>query len=332
MSGDTRIIPVILSGGAGTRLWPLSRLGRPKQLLALAGDESLLRQTAGRAKGWGEPIVVTGASEAEAVAAELPGAKLLVEPAARNTAPAIALAAMAAEPDSLLLVMPSDHHIADEEAFRAAVERGREAAGEGWLVTFGVEPDRPETGFGYIKAGEALGGGAYVADRFAEKPDLATAEAFLAEGGWAWNAGIFLMRAGSFLAALREHAPETAAAVESGRFAEAPAVSIDKAVMEKAGRVAVVPARMGWSDIGSWEALHALGPHDSDLNVLTGDVAAPGSRGCLVRSDGPTVVALGVEDLVVVATERAVLVVRRSDSQRVKEAIDALAARGRKVP
>jgi mannose-1-phosphate guanylyltransferase len=327
MSAPT-IRPVILSGGSGTRLWPLSRAGRPKQFLALAGEESLLKATARRAAGWGTPIVVAGVGQAESVRSELPDARLVLEPAARGTAAAVALAALAAAGGELLLVMPSDHHIEDEAAFRAAVAAAAPLAADDWLVTFGIAPDRAETGYGYIRRGEALAPGAFRAARFAEKPDRATAEGWLAEGGWDWNAGIFLFQREALIEALRAHAPDVLAAVESD-FARAPTASIDTAVMEKAAKVAVVPAAMGWSDIGSWEALHALGPLDGDGNLLTGDVVAPGSRDCLVRSDGPVVVALGVQDLVIVATERAVLVVPRGESQRVREAIDALEARPR---
>jgi mannose-1-phosphate guanylyltransferase len=323
------IRPVILSGGAGTRLWPLSRAGRPKQFLALAGEESLLKATARRASAWGPPIVIAGQDQALAVRAEVPDARLVLEPCARGTAAAIALAALAASEEELLLILPSDHYVEDEAAFLAAVTRAAPLAAEGWLVTFGIAPDRPETGYGYIKRGEALADGAYRAARFAEKPDRATASAWLAEGGWDWNSGIFLFGRQVLLDALREHAPDVLAAAE-GDFAAAPAASIDKTVMEKAARVAVVPAAIGWSDVGSWEALHALGPLDGNRNRLAGDVVAPGSRGCLVRSDGPVVVALGVEDLVIVATERAVLVVPRGESQRVGEAIAALEARRRK--
>lgn len=320
------IRPVILSGGAGTRLWPLSRAGRPKQFLALAGEESLLKATASRAAGWGPPIVVAAREQALAVRAEVPDARLVLEPCARGTAAAVALAALAAGTGELLLVMPSDHHIDDEAAFRAAVQVAAPLASEGWLVTFGITPDRAETGYGYIRRGDELAPGAFRAARFAEKPDRSTAEAWLAEGGWDWNAGIFLFGREALLESLREHAPEILAAVE-GDFESAPSASIDTAVMEKAERVAVVPAAMGWTDIGSWEALHALGPVDGDGNLLTGDVVAPDSRNCLVRSDGPVVVALGVEDLVIVATERAVLVVPKGETQRVREAIDALEAR-----
>jgi mannose-1-phosphate guanylyltransferase/mannose-1-phosphate guanylyltransferase/mannose-6-phosphate isomerase len=328
MNGTIR--PVILSGGAGTRLWPLSRADRPKQFLALAGDESLLKATARRAAAWGAPIVVAGHEQALAVRAEVPEARLVLEPCPRGTAAAVALAALQAEPGELLLVMPSDHHIRDEAAFRAAVTTAAPLARDAWLVTFGIAPDRPETGYGYIRRGTALAPGAYRAARFAEKPDRATAEGWLAEGGWDWNAGIFLFSRETLLEGLREHAPDVLIAAESD-FASAPAASIDTALMEKAEKVAVVPASMGWSDIGSWDALYMLGVRDVDGNLLEGDVVAPASRNCLVRSDGPVVVALGVEDLVIVATERAVLVVPRGESQRVREAIAALEARPRRT-
>lgn len=325
MSAPT-IRPVILSGGAGTRLWPLSRAGRPKQFLPLVGEHSLLKATARRAAGWGPPIVVAALEQAPAVRSEVPDARLVLEPCARGTAAAVALAALAAGAGELILVMPSDHHIEDEAAFRAAVAVAAPLAAEGWLVTFGIEPDRAETGYGYIRRGEALAPGAFRAVRFAEKPDRATAEAWLAEGGWDWNAGIFLFEREALLDAFRRHALSVLTAAE-GDFESAPSASIDTAVMEKAEKVAVVPTVMGWTDIGSWEALHALGPVDGDGNLLTGDVVAPDSRNCLVRSEGPVVVALGVEDLVIVATERAVLVVPRGETQRVREAIDALEAR-----
>jgi len=346
-----RIIPVILSGGAGTRLWPLSRADRPKQLAHLTGGGTMLQQTARRASDasrFAAPVVVTGADHEDQAAAQLaeagaaPGL-LIVEPCPRNTAPAIALAALSAAEDAVLLVMPSDHLIADEAAFRAAIDSALPFAEEGWLVTFGIAPDRPETGYGYIGRGAPLGRGVFRAAEFAEKPDLATAEHYCAGGGHDWNAGIFLFRADALLRALDEYAPGILAAAraataaarrEDGRlfpdaacFARAPAQSIDYAVMEKAARVAVAPVAMGWSDIGSWDALHALGPADGAGNVVAGDVVAIDSKNCLIRSDGPTIVTIGVEQLIVVATDGAVLVVPRGQSQRVKEAVDALRAR-----
>lgn len=349
-----RITPVILSGGAGTRLWPLSRLGRPKQLLAIGGgDGTLLQETARRAADparFNPPIVVASADHADEVerqlaAAGTPPAILILEPDARGTAPAIALAALSAGPEDMLLVIPSDHAVRDVAALHGALDLAHPLAAADMLVTFGITPDRPETGYGYIRRGAALGDGLFRAERFVEKPDLATAEAYVGEGGYLWNSGIFLFRAEAYLDALDAHAPDILSAAraslaaqreEAGRiwpdercFARAPSRSIDHAVMEKAGEVAVVPVEMGWSDIGSWDALHQLGEKDADGNVLVGDVVAIESRDCLIRSDGPVIVTLGAQELVVVATERAVLIAPRGETQRVREAIEALQARER---
>lgn len=341
MSEARPITPVILSGGSGMRLWPLSRLGRPKQFLALTGELSLLEETALRVSGAGfeRPILVGSAGQEDELS-RIDATLTILEPAPRNTAPAVALAALAA-PDALLLVLPSDHVVADPTLFREAVEAARPAAEAGWLVTFGMAPDRPETGYGYIRTGEPVAGAARRAAAFVEKPNRATAESYLGEGGWLWNAGMFLMRADAFLEALRAHAPEIAAAVEAagvpregGRivpnaeaFGRAPSRSIDRAVMERHDRVAVLPASFGWSDIGSWEALHGVSDKNGDGNVLVGDVVAIDARGSLIRSEGPVIAAIGIEDLIVVATERAVLIVPKSQSQRVDEAIAALNAR-----
>lgn len=335
------IIPVILSGGTGMRLWPLSRLGRPKQFLALTGGKSLLEETALRVAGGGfaRPIVV-GAAGQEAELARIDPGLVILEPAPRNTAAAAALAALAA-PEALLLVLPSDHLVADQAAFLDAVQAARPAAEAGWLVTFGMAPDRPETGYGYIRTGEPVDAAVRRAAAFVEKPDRATAETYLGEGGWLWNSGMFLMRADCFLEALRRHAPDIAAAVaaagtpregdrivpDAAAFGRVPARSIDRAVMERHDRVAVLPASFGWSDIGSWEALHAVSAADADGNVLVGDVVALDARNSTIRSEGPVIAAIGVEDLIVVATERAVLIVPRSQSQRVDEAIAALSRR-----
>lgn len=344
----SKIIPVILSGGAGTRLWPLSTPSRPKQLHALAGDDTMLQATARRVAPYGPPIVVTGDRHADQVAAQLEpilsgGMRLVLEPVGRNTAPAIALAALLVEPEALLLVLPSDQLVADVDAFQVAVAAGAPLADAGWLVTFGIHPDGPETGYGYIRRGEALENGAFAVAEFVEKPDLATAERYLAQGDYAWNGGIFLFRADSYLTTLERHAPDILEAVraampgEPGRnrmvrpdpdlFSRVRSESIDYAVMEKADRVAVVPVAMGWSDIGSWDALFEISGRGEGELVTHGEVLAIDSRRSLIRSDGPLVVTVGVSDVIVVATHDAILVVPRGQSQRVKEAVDAVASR-----
>ena len=346
-----KILPVILSGGGGTRLWPLSRPEKPKQFHRLVDAHTLLQATALRvADGelFAAPWVIANEAHAAAVEAQLAEAgvafeTLILEPTGRNTAPAIALAALAARPDDLLLVLPSDHVIRDVPAFHAAIRTGAALASEGWLVTFGIRPDRPETGYGYIRRGAPLGPGGFAAERFVEKPDLATAEAYLADGGYDWNGGIFLMRADRYLEELAAQAPDVleparAAMAKARRegnrivpdaaaFAAARGQSIDYAVMEKADRVAVVPVAMGWSDVGSWDALLDLATRDENEVACHGEVLAIDSVRCLVRSDGPAVVTVGVSDLIVVATEDAVLILPRGQSQRVREAVEALAAR-----
>jgi len=348
---SARIRPVILSGGAGTRLWPLSVPARPKQLHRLAGETTMLQATAARVADGGRfsaPFVVAGVGHADEVAAQLEAAgagadRLIVEPAGRNTAAAIALAALEAEPDELLLVMPSDHDIADVGAFLQAVGTAAPLAQKGWLVTFGIRPDRPETGYGYIRRGADVAPGAFAAERFIEKPDRDTAAAFIADGSYDWNGGIFLFRADAVLAALEGHAPDIANSVreavrrarrdgsqvapDAEAFGRVRSQSIDHAVMEKAERIAVVPVEMGWSDVGSWDALYEAGEPDADGNVTSGEVTALDTRGCLLRSNGLRIVTIGVEDLVVVATADAVLVVPRGQSQRVREAVARLNAR-----
>jgi mannose-1-phosphate guanylyltransferase len=344
---NPRVVPVILSGGSGTRLWPLSRTDCPKQFIALAGTETMLQLTVERVADpyrFEPPVVVANPRHADLIEAQLGGRgvspRLILEPHARNTAPAIALAALAAEPHHPLLVMPSDHVIREPEAFRTAVEMALPYASRGGLVTFGIRPSRPETAYGYIRRGREIEPGLFEGIEFVEKPDRAGAERYLSEGCYDWNAGIFLFRADAYLEALAAHAPDILAAAEASMasatvegeclypdaqsFARSPSISIDYAVMEKAERFAVVPVEMSWSDVGSWDALHEISAQDGAGNAVIGDVLAIDSSGCLLRSEGPKLVALGVDDLVVVATGNVVLVVPRAQSQRVKDAVEAV--------
>jgi mannose-1-phosphate guanylyltransferase len=342
------IIPVILSGGSGTRLWPMSTPEMPKQMLALTAEQTMLQLTARRATGerFAAPIVVANARHADMVehqlgAVEASAQALILEPMGRNTAPAIALASIAAGggPDPLL-VMPSDHVITDVAAFHAAIHAAMPLVVEGWLVTFGIDPHAAETGYGWIHVGEEISGGVHRVANFVEKPPRDRAEAMLAAGDHAWNGGIFLFRADMYLAALSVHSPDMLVACrqamtrahheghriypEAEAFARSPADSIDYAVMEKADRVAVVPVNMGWSDLGSWDALHAISDWDIAGNVHQGEVIAIETANCLIRTDGIRIAALGVEDLIVIASGNDVLILPRGRSQEVKKLIDAM--------
>ncbi|MFD2232624.1 mannose-1-phosphate guanylyltransferase/mannose-6-phosphate isomerase [Phaeospirillum tilakii] len=347
----TAPVPVILSGGAGTRLWPLSRELMPKQLLRLAGgDQTLLQETALRL---GTPPVVVCNHEHRFIVAEqlreagLEARAVLIEPVGRNTAPAAAAAALVLaeqDPDALLLLMPSDHLVRDVAAFRAAVAAAEPLARDGWMVTFGIRPTEPNTGYGYIRAGRPLGAG-FVVERFVEKPDLATAEGFVASGDYSWNAGIFLLPARTFLAELERFDPAILAgcraALAAGHsdlfffrldpeaFGALAGRSIDHAVMEPSDRVAVVPVEMGWSDVGSWSALARESVADEAGNVVRGDVLALDSENCYLRGEGPLVAAVGLRDLVVVATDDAVLVADKAADQQVKAVVERLKAAGR---
>jgi len=332
------IRPVILAGGAGTRLWPLSTATRPKHLLPLIGEQNLFEQTLERFGGaFAPPIIVANqAQEAALRAMAGAGARIILEPMKRDSAAAIALAAMLANEDEILLVCPSDHHIGNVAAFHEAIALARPEAEGGKIVTFGIEPDHPATGFGYIAGGE--GEGARPVARFVEKPPLDLAEAMLAEGGHYWNAGIFLATAATWREELLRHAPgiiEAATeALEQGTrdgpliriaeapFARSPAKSIDYAVMEKSDRVAVVPVSMGWSDVGSWEAVFDAAEKGEGGNVVVGEALVIDSHANLIRSDGPRIAVIGVDDLVIVASGDSVLVTKLSHAQRVKEAAE----------
>ncbi|WP_428629663.1 mannose-1-phosphate guanylyltransferase [Sphingopyxis sp.] len=338
------IQPVILCGGAGTRLWPESRGDRAKQFLPLTGLQSLFQQTLARTPAgaaFQPPIILCGAAHVSAVRDQLDTreAALIVEPMPRNTAAAIALAVARADADTLLLVMPSDHVIADVAAFHDAIAKAARLAQQDWIVTFGITPDGPETGFGYIANGDAVGDDGFKVDRFIEKPPLADAEAMLAAGGYSWNAGIFLFRAGRMRDAMLTHcraifeAADRAVAsglidgealyADAAHFAAAPSDSIDYAVMEKDDRVAVVPAAMGWSDLGSWQAVHTLGEKDAAGNAVTGDAFLHDSRGNLVRAGGKRVSLVGMENVAVIVDGDDILVMPLDRSQDVRAAAKA---------
>ncbi|MGB8276205.1 MAG: mannose-1-phosphate guanylyltransferase/mannose-6-phosphate isomerase [Alphaproteobacteria bacterium] len=353
-----RIHPVILSGGAGTRLWPMSRELYPKQLLALNSEQSLLQETVRRAsdeRHFHAPLVICNEEHRFIVAEQLrrisvTPRSVVLEPFGRNTAPAAAVASlmlMESDPDAVLLVMPSDHVIGDESAFLEAVTAGAGAARAGGLVTLGVTPEGAETGYGYIRRGDSLKGhpGCFGVARFVEKPDRDTAQSFVAAGDWHWNSGIFLFKAQAFLSELERHQPEMVAAcraaVKAGKrdldffrigreaFQASPAVSIDYAVMEHTSHAVVVPVTMAWSDVGSWSALWQIGDKDNHGNVCIGDVLVRDVRNCYIRSEHRLVAAVGLEDVVIVATDDAVMVAPREHAQAVRELVEALKAQGR---
>jgi mannose-1-phosphate guanylyltransferase/mannose-6-phosphate isomerase len=350
------VVPVILCGGSGTRLWPLSRTAYPKQLLGLTGDNSLLQETllrlAGLAPEPADPIVVCNEAHRFLVASQLQalgirGARLILEPVGRNTAPAVALAALEAAAewgdDVLLLVLPADHVVTRPAAFVAAVEAALPAARSGYLLTFGVQPSRPETGYGYIQAGPEQLPGVRAIERFVEKPDAATARGYVAAGNYLWNSGMFLFQAGVWQRELAAHAPDIAAAVQAvprqragdtvavaaAAFGACRKESIDYAVMENTSRGAVVPLDAGWDDVGSYAALRDVSTRDDAGNAVRGDVLAIDSHGCYLRADSRLLGVVGLDDCIVVETADAVLVAPVSRAQDVKRLVAELEARGR---
>ncbi len=345
-----KIQPVIMSGGSGTRLWPLSRTARPKQFLKLVTDKSMFQETALRVHdetgAYQNPVIIAGRKHGAIVAEQLTEigiepAEIILEPCPRNTAAVAAVAACwvaRGEEDTLVLLMPADHHIADAGEFRRAVDAGAKAAEDGYIVTFGIKPESPHTGYGYIQTGAKLRTSVFEVAAFKEKPELKTAEKYIDDGGYFWNAGIFLFSAKAMLDELERHAPDirksaskaleesamsgAALRLDEPAFELCPSNSIDYAVMEKTEKAAIVaPVDVGWTDIGSWSELDAL---------LTGEnVVAIGSENCVIRSDGPMVGVAGVDNLIIVATSDAVLVARRDNAQEVRAIVEELKKRGR---
>ena len=356
----TEVLPVILSGGSGTRLWPASRSMYPKQLLAIAGEKTMLQATALRTSAMRtvglqraelRHLIVSNEAHRFSIAEQMNAiekrAQIILEPEGRNTAPAIALAALHARsvnPDIVLLVMPADHVIRDVSAFMLAVAMGMDAAKAGKMVTFGIVPSAPETGYGYIKASQD-GNAPVAVEKFVEKPDDATAARYLREGGYFWNSGMFLLRASSYLDELRQLAPDIYAACEKSMasksldgdfvrpdakaFAACPSDSIDYAVMEKSQSAMMVPLDAGWSDVGSWSALHNVSARDEFGNSLFGDALALDCKDTFVQAESRLVATVGLRNTIIVETKDAVLVADKERSQNVKALVDTLKAQGR---
>lgn len=349
------LIPVLLSGGVGSRLWPVSREAHPKQFLPLASELSMLQDTLKRTSDLqaAQPIVVCNEDHRFMVAEqlrqlELSAGSLILEPEGRNTAPAVALAALKAisvDADAVMLVLPADHLIQDIPSFVGAVQQALPLASEGQLMTFGVVPTQPETGYGYIKCGPSKASEIYALDRFVEKPDLATAREYVASGDFLWNSGMFLLSASSYLEELERFAPQILEAckesmskattdldfVRPGKdaFLNCPSDSIDYAVMEKTDRGAVVSLDCGWSDVGAWSALWDVASKDEEGNATVGDVMLDNCHNSYFRSDSRLVAATGVEDLVVIETADAILIADRDKVQDVKRIVNRLKAEGR---
>lgn len=349
------LIPIILSGGVGSRLWPLSREHYPKQLLSLIGPRTLLQNTLLRLHGleYSDPIVVCNEHHRFLIAEQLRHIKIapkhiILEPIGRNTAPAAAVAAMAALADdleALLLVLPADHLIAKPEVFQQAVLTGIPLAMANQLVTFGIVPNSPETGYGYIKAAPTRNGGAHPVERFVEKPDLETATSYVAAGDYFWNSGMFLFKATQYLAELSKFAPDILGGcrqsmdnaiedrdflrLDESAFKCCPSNSIDYAVMEKTDNAVVIPLDAGWSDVGAWSSLWEISDHDEAGNVAIGDVLTEKVHDCYLRSEHRLIAALGVDNLVVVETADAILVAHKDHVQEVKQVFAQLKANAR---
>ncbi|MFI3276900.1 mannose-1-phosphate guanylyltransferase/mannose-6-phosphate isomerase [Vibrio sp.] len=365
------ILPVILAGGSGSRLWPLSRELYPKQFLNIAGEQSMLQQTLLRLQGLeahlsdtecAAPFIICNeehrfiAAE-QARSANIQHSGILLEPVGRNTAPAIALALAAlqalghsnsnqqSESDPILLVLAADHHIAKTTEFQQTVARGVEYAKQGKLVTFGITPNGPETGYGYIKQGEYLSQNAYAIECFVEKPDLATAEQYIDSGQYLWNSGMFMFKASRYLEELAEHSPEILAAcklalatqntdldfirIDAEAFKSSPSDSIDYAVMEKTSHAAVIPMDVGWNDIGSWSAIWDVSDKDEHNNVIEGDVLTVDSQHNYIHAENKLVATVGVENLIIVETKDAILVANKDKVQGVKSIVSQLNQAGR---
>jgi len=355
MTASERIHPVVLSGGSGTRLWPMSRASLPKQLLALNGARTMIQDTVLRAgvANSAPPILLCSEGHRFLVAEQMQAIgiapqAIVLEPMGRNTAPAAAIAALMVEEQDaagIVLLLPSDHVVSDQPAFEAAVARAAAAARQGHIVTFGISPANPETGYGYIQRGDALADGVAQVKRFAEKPDSATADSYLAAGDYCWNSGMFVFRADVLLGELARLEPDLLDAcrtalheakrdldfvrLDAAAFEKAKNISLDYAVMERTAKAAVVPCDIGWSDVGAWSSLWALQKRDANGNVLQGDVMIHDSHDSFVRGETGLIALVGVRDLVVVVTEDAVLVADKGRAQDVKAIVERLKNSGR---
>ena len=363
-NGKTHIMPVIMSGGAGTRLWPASRSQMPKQLLQLTSDQTMIQETTERLRGqferpqgafrYTDPLIVCNHKHGETISKQIAdiGIKpscVILEPVPRNTAPCAAIAALAVaqqDPDALMLLAPADHHIRNKAAFSATVASGLAAALDGYLVTFGITAETPETGYGYIQKGEELGETAHKIAAFKEKPAQDTARQYIASGQYFWNAGIFMCKPAALLREMEIHSPEILAAckesfhastcmdgmmaLDMDTFSLCPSDSIDYAVMEKTEKAAVVEADMGWSDIGSWSALWQFSQDANDPkgNALRGDVLAMDTHNTLIHSEDMFVATIGVDNLAIVVQGKSVLVAHQDKVQDVKKVVEFLKSRG----